>query len=582
MNDPFIQSLVGKTTPTPYNQAVILSQKTINSAFSNMWLLADPTSPIRSIAISTRDGEKLQGELLAPTVIVNVVDFTYMLYFQWNFKSGSMTLYTTDDPNNPTTKTFDLTQWTVAFGTSLTRDTIPPTDPSYAGYKQQMGVPADSQFSLAKLYVKSQETPGYYPQGSSFNGLDWSKETPIIQAHFEQLRYVWMDQMANGGLTHIGVMLQTDQPATVNPNAPTFPPTSIDYAVYPWKDPSNPLPPNNDSDSNALCYLIMTNNATPPVPPQLPYSGTWVDADAPETGRDAILCMNKSQFWAGWLLPLMRVLNLATQIQPTAPILLPYQGDGATVGLNFTPGTCTQHPNYNDDYYNFTPGSDGAAATATTNVKFTAGGPGGIFTLVGNNTVSVVCDSDGDWGSHSTMDFTMQYTLTYVAQRVDDGGVQILQSGATQIDKSTVNTYHSDSVIWTPPWDQYGSGLQSYAATAFQSKLGQYQQAFLEGLAGQNKLFLPGSGSYLCNQVMFNNDGDLLTNLAFNGAAPPGKMTTIPEYLLDAPPRQYPQPYTPTPPQEFPSLLMKPIRVNNGGKKKEGHHHKKHHHHKEW
>lgn len=111
----------------------------------------------------------------------------------------------------------------------------------------------------------------------------------------------------------------------------------------------------------------------------------------------------------------------------------------------------------------------------------------------------------------------MQYTLTYVAQRVDDGGVQILQSGATTVNKGPVNTFHSNNVIWTPAWDQYGAGLQASAAAYFQAQLGQYQQAFLEGLAGQNKLFLPGGGAYLCNQVMFNADGDLLTNLAFNG-----------------------------------------------------------------
>lgn len=105
----------------------------------------------------------------------------------------------------------------------------------------------------------------------------------------------------------------------------------------------------------------MTNNAPPPVPPEIPYSGTWVDADAPETGRDAILCMNNSQFWDGWLLPLIRVLNLATQIQPTTPVLRPYNDGGATVGLRFTPGTCTAHPIPNDGYYNFTKGSDGVS-----------------------------------------------------------------------------------------------------------------------------------------------------------------------------------------------------------------------------
>jgi len=120
-SDPFIDSLTNKASPVPYDQAIFLSQKTINDAFYNMWLLADPTSPVRSINIKTRDGETLQGALNAPTVIVNVVDFSYMLYFQWNFKSGQMSLFTTDNPNDPTMKTFDVTNWIVAFGTSLSK-----------------------------------------------------------------------------------------------------------------------------------------------------------------------------------------------------------------------------------------------------------------------------------------------------------------------------------------------------------------------------------------------------------------------------------------------------------------------------
>ncbi|RSL48510.1 hypothetical protein CEP54_012868 [Fusarium duplospermum] len=508
--------------------------------------------------------------------MVNVVDYTYMLYFQWNFKSGTMTLFTTDNPNDPTTKTFDLTKRVVAFGTALTRDTIPPSDPSYSAYKERMGVPADSQFSLAKIYVKSQETPGYYLQGSFFNGIDWSKESP----------------MASGGNTQVGVMLQTEDPA-MNPTAPTFPPTSIDYATYPWKDPTTPQPPNNESESNALCYLIMTNNAIPPVPPSLPYSGTWLDADAPETGRDAILCMNNAQFWEGWLLPLIQVINRASQIQPTTPVLEPYTDGGATVGLRYTPGTCTAHPNSDDSYYNFTRGSDKISwtwaatnsllatknvmqssgnqwtlnqnVTANTSLTFIAGGQGVIFTLKGNNTVGMRCSSEGDWSSNSSMSFTMQFTLVYVAQRVDDGGVQILQSGTPEVTKGPVKTYHSSGVKWTPSLGEYGATLQTYPASVFQAQLGQYQAALLEGLAGQHKLFLPGGGSYLCNQVMFNAAGDLLTNLAFNGAAPQGQNAEIPSFLLDAPPRQYAQPFVPTPLQEVRSLSMKPVRV--GGRK---------------
>lgn len=120
-DDPFINSLISKCSPAPYDQVIFLSQKTINDAFANMWALADPTSPIRSIDITTRDQETIKGKLKPPTVIINVVDADTMIYFQWNFESGSMTLFTTDNPNDPTTKTFDVSNWTVAFSTKLSK-----------------------------------------------------------------------------------------------------------------------------------------------------------------------------------------------------------------------------------------------------------------------------------------------------------------------------------------------------------------------------------------------------------------------------------------------------------------------------
>lgn len=75
--------------------------------------------------------------------------------------------------------------------------------------------------------------------------------------------------------------------------------------------------------------------------------------------------MNNAQFWEGWLLPLIQVINRASQIQPTTPVLEPYTDGGATVGLRYVPGTCTAHPNSDDAYYNFTRGSDNVSWTWT-------------------------------------------------------------------------------------------------------------------------------------------------------------------------------------------------------------------------
>lgn len=154
-------------------------------------------------------------------------------------------------------------------------------------------------------------------------------------------------------------------PPTVNPNAPTFPPSSIDHTVYPWKDPVNPLPVSNSSDSNALAYLIMTNNDTAPIPPQISYTGTWVDTAPSEPGRGAILCMKSSEFWESWLLPLLQVVNLATQIQPLRPDVEYIGNDTWQVRMNWIPSTSTQHPSMTDNYYQFKKSPDGKTWTWT-------------------------------------------------------------------------------------------------------------------------------------------------------------------------------------------------------------------------
>ncbi|KAJ6111870.1 hypothetical protein N7523_007931 [Penicillium sp. IBT 18751x] len=118
--DPFVNSLVNKTAPDPYQQAIFLSQKTINRAFLNMWELADPSSPIRSLNVRDRAGNRVTATLKAPTVLINVADNNaFMAYLQWNFDQGQMTLYTSDDPNDPATKTFDVANWVYAFGSGI-------------------------------------------------------------------------------------------------------------------------------------------------------------------------------------------------------------------------------------------------------------------------------------------------------------------------------------------------------------------------------------------------------------------------------------------------------------------------------
>ena len=139
----------------------------------------------------------------------------------------------------------------------------------------------------------------------------------------------------------------------MNEIAPTFPPTSLDLANYPWLDPSVTSPQAADGlDQNALCYLMMTGNTAPPNPALLPTTGTWVNS---MPGQDGMLCMETSQFWAGWLLPLLTDLNRITEIQPTTPVCSTDKSGDCTVAPRLTVGFNNSHPNSGDAYFNFKP-----------------------------------------------------------------------------------------------------------------------------------------------------------------------------------------------------------------------------------
>lgn len=127
---------------------------------------------------------------------------------------------------------------------------------------------------------------------SSFGTEVWSQESDTVQQNFEAFVQGWLEQMADDDKTVGGVVLQTNDPDSgktqipgsgidhwltwyllVNSDVPSFPPTSLDRIMYPWIDPSSPGNATDNLDANALCYLMMTGNATVPSPAALSYSG---------------------------------------------------------------------------------------------------------------------------------------------------------------------------------------------------------------------------------------------------------------------------------------------------------------------
>ena len=106
---------------------------------------------------------------------------------------------------------------------------------------------------------------------------------------------------------------------------------------------------------------------------------------------------------------------------------------------------------------------------------------------------------------------------------VSDGGLQISRVADPKgVDAITVVGVSSSSGIdWETPWDNYEDAIRNSMNNYFQSQLSNAENNLIYGLANQNKLFLPGSGTFLMNGAEMNARGDLIAGIHYNGYVTP-------------------------------------------------------------
>ena len=192
--------------------------------------------------------------------------------------------------------------------------------------------------------------------------------------------------MAADKSTVIGYSLQVKKAAQ---DDATFPPTSIDYFVYPWKDPKLSSPTLTDgSPNNALCYLMMSKFVTPPNVPGLEYSGAFV-----QTG--GLFAMRSDLFWDKWLIPLLQGINKGAEIIPDAPYVN-YDSSKSkwpwSTNIAFHVGVSDGHSGTTESYYAFTKDTWQAKTwnwRGTERVQSKSASDGGSNTL----TITQKCES---------------------------------------------------------------------------------------------------------------------------------------------------------------------------------------------
>jgi hypothetical protein len=119
MSSGYLSSLIDKTDPSPYEQVIVLSQTVVNDAFHNMWLIAPEGSPLTKLDYTNRSGEYLKSDLGPPKVQLHVTSSDPLLYYMLSMKKGSLKIYTTDDPSDPSDIEWDIKDWIFAFSVTI-------------------------------------------------------------------------------------------------------------------------------------------------------------------------------------------------------------------------------------------------------------------------------------------------------------------------------------------------------------------------------------------------------------------------------------------------------------------------------
>lgn len=167
------------------------------------------------------------------------------------------------------------------------------------------------------------------------------KKNPDGYVTFKVFLSKWLAQLETENSTVLGYGKRANRVG----DKTTYPPTDINYSIYPWKGETGGDAVENNQDQNSLTYLMMSDWRHPPAKVGLPYSG-------PFTNGTAAYCMNKTTYWDAWILPILNAINQGTDVIPTEPELK-YDAKKWEQGLRMQVGGNPDHLDPNDPYYNF-------------------------------------------------------------------------------------------------------------------------------------------------------------------------------------------------------------------------------------
>jgi len=240
----------------------------------------------------------LKVKLLAPTVILGLEDKPRQILFILHFSSGSFSTF--DEDSEPTLIPFGA--GALALNVDVNLDNI-------SGNKAPKSVQeaiknlGPGMFSMRQLYLDFQNAilANYDPVHTKL------PQTLLNDPYFMTGLTMLLKSMHDKGANILGYAVTVTNPNEVAPEAPTFPPTDINFAtnIYVARATNKRTP-----ELDTLNYLLMTQKR--PFPQTLP-SGNFVEGAADGTAANGTMAIARSVFTEGYLLPLLsKITNLSS------------------------------------------------------------------------------------------------------------------------------------------------------------------------------------------------------------------------------------------------------------------------------
>ncbi|CAP79540.1 hypothetical protein DTO013E5_9688 [Penicillium roqueforti] len=300
-----------KTATGAFDQAVAVSQDALNDG---LYYLFDKYEDLQKMKVNKKKFGRIDAMMDHAEVSLPVKSSSYRtLVFYCIFQTGKLVL--TDDDGNDK-KPIDLADWRFAFEVDYTTLDVPSDTTEHQEAKKQMNQPGD--YSIKRLFLdfKTHKIRNFNKDLSDFKGHNWDSED--LQSFLSLITF-WGDPekgvMKDKQKSTLGYFLTTAKPETVNPPAPTFPPTSVKHQHYKYIAPGKQTPDEGPKDgkNNMLLYLEMTQNRSFPSEDILEYSGNFVTP-----GMKGTTCISRDIFWDSYLL---RNPSLSGPYGPQPPLL---------------------------------------------------------------------------------------------------------------------------------------------------------------------------------------------------------------------------------------------------------------------